>query len=388
MSPSLLQEVTKIRRHLHQHPELGYEETGTAQLIHEQLTQLGIEHKTEVGKTGVVAYIPATEESTRTIALRADMDALPIHEQTGLEYASQTPGKMHACGHDGHTAILLGTAKLLTETPHRKNNVILLFQPAEEGGAGGKALVDAGALRGEVVGTPANVIFGLHGHPDHHIGHVSTRPGPIMASAAQFRVLIKGKGAHAAYPHNGIDPIVIGSHIVTALQTVASRNVDPLDSVVVTIGQFIAGVAHNVIPETAELNGTLRTLNMATEQIAVKAIESIVKNTALAFGGEATITWTANPYPVTFNDPDATDIFRRIATDAIGAEKVRHELHPSMGGEDFSYYGYQIPACFFFLGLLPPDAETYPNLHSPSFDFNDDALETGIQLMTELALNA
>jgi amidohydrolase len=388
MPSSLIPEITSVRRHLHQNPELGYEESQTAALVTEHLEASGIRFESGVGKTGVVAYLPATETTERTIALRADMDALPIQEQTGLPYASQTAGKMHACGHDGHTAILLGAAKTLSALPNRKNNVLFLFQPAEEGGAGGKALVDAGVLKGQVIGKPAQVIFGLHGHPDHQVGTVATRVGPLMASAAQFRITVRGKGAHAAYPHGGIDPIVVAAHLVTALQTVASRNVDPLDSVVVTIGQMIAGVAHNVIPETADLNGTLRTLNQETESIARGRIESIVRQLPTAFGASAELVWTENPYPVTFNDPDATEIFRRVARNCIGESKVHEELHPSMGGEDFSYYGYQIPACFFFLGLLPNGSTEYPNLHSPFFDFNDDAIEPGIQLMTDLALYA
>jgi amidohydrolase len=382
----VLPEVIALRHDLHAHPELGYDEVRTAGQVTAALTTANIEQRTGIAKTGIVGYLPSTQGASRTVALRADMDALPILEETNLPYASQTPGKMHACGHDGHTSILVGTARVLAQMPERPQNVIFLFQPAEEGGAGGMLMRDEGALSGKLIGTKADAVYGLHGHPNHDVGHVSTRVGPLMASAAEFKIIVHGKGAHAAYPHLGVDPIVAASHIVVALQSVASRNVDPLDSVVVTIGIFEGGVAHNVIPETVRLRGTMRTLLDATYATARERVESLVRHTAEAFGARAEVIWGDNPYPVTVNHPEATERFRSVARQAIGTDYVHEEPHPSMGGEDFSYYGAVAPACFYFLGVRPRGEHSYPNLHSPRFDFNDDAIATGIELMVELAL--
>jgi len=381
-----MRELTEFRHDLHRHPELGYQETRTTARIAAELTALGVEHRAGIARgTGVVAYLPATVPGGRCIGLRADIDALPIQEETGLPYASESPGRMHACGHDGHTTILLGTIASLVAEPERPNDLVFVFQPAEEGGAGGLAMVEAGALRGEVVGPPVDLMFGLHCMPHQLLGTVSTRVGPLMASAAGFKVHIRGKGTHAAYPHGGIDPIVAGSHIVTALQTVASRSVSPLDSVVVTIGQFVAGVAHNVIPETAMLNGTLRTLNDATAAIARERIETIVGHAAAALGASAHVEWSPNPYPVVVNDPGATEIFRRAAREEFGADAVLEEPEPSMGGEDFSYYGREVPACFYFLGMHESGTEEIANLHHPRFDFNDRAIPVGIRAMRAVA---
>ena len=388
LDPAHLDRLTAFRRDLHAHPELGYTEVRTGQKVAEALTAAGVEVRTGVAKTGLLGFLPATENpsAAKTVALRADMDALPISELTGLPYASQNAGVMHACGHDGHTAILVGTAEVLAQTSERRNNVVFVFQPAEEGGAGGKKMVEEGALDGRLVPAKVDEIFGLHGFPNAHVGEVSTRIGPLLASAASFSVQITGKGSHAAYPHYGIDPIVVGAHIVTALQTVASRTVGPLDSVVVTIGQFLAGVAHNVIPETAWLNGTLRTLDGAVERAARERIESLVASIAAGFGAKASVLWAEDPYPVTLNDAGATEFFREVARDTLGAQNVLLEEHPTMGGEDFSFYGYEVPACFFFLGLKSAGQETYPNLHAPNFDFNDDAIEVGVSAMRALAL--
>jgi amidohydrolase len=382
--PVDLTAIAAIRHDIHAHPEIGYEEHRTRSVIERELEATGVEFVGGVAETGVVAYLPATEPSHRTVALRADIDALPIQELTDLPYASQTANRMHACGHDGHTSILLGTAQALSRMP-RPNNVLLLFQPAEEGGAGGKKMVDEGALDGEFFGARPQVIFGLHGYPSLEVGEISTRNGPLMASAASLRITVRGKGAHAAYPHVGIDPVVVAAQLITALQTVASRNVDPLDSVVVTIGKITGGVAHNVIPETVVMDGTLRTLNQETERIARHRINEIVAQLPAAFGATAEIAWGENPYPVTFNDPDATDHVRSVLRQTLGSESVKEEKHPSMGGEDFSYYGYRIPACFFFLGLKNNAEHVVPNLHSPYFDFNDRALEIGISAMVALA---
>jgi len=383
-------QAVEIRHDLHTHPELGYKEARTSSIVQTRLTTLGVQFKAGLaGGTGVLGWLPSTNEpeSARTVALRADMDALPIHEATGLPYKSVHDGVMHACGHDGHTTILMTTAAVLSQMPERPNNVLFVFQPAEEGGAGGQKLCQEGVLRGEVIGKPADIIFGLHGYPAATVGHVTTRNGPLLAAASQFVINIRGKGAHAAYPHFGIDPIVVAAHIVTALQSVASRSVNPLESIVITIGQVIAGVAHNVIPETASLSGTLRALNDQTNALGKRRIEEISVNVAAAFGASASVDWIG-AYPVTFNDPTATDEFRSVARRVIGTDVVHEEPNPSMGGEDFSFYGQQVPASFFFLGLRPADRDSYPNLHSPDFDFNDNAIPTGVELMCELAMSS
>ncbi len=385
-----LTQAIEIRHDLHTHPELGYNEHRTSDIVSRHLGRLGVGFKAGLaGGTGVLGWLPATQnpEGARTVALRADMDALPILEKTGLDYQSVTPGIMHACGHDGHTTILMTVAEVLSGQVERPNNVLFVFQPAEEGGAGGQKLCQEGALQGKIIGKPADVIFGLHGYPAAHVGNVTTRNGPLLAAASQFVIKIKGKGSHAAYPHYGIDPIVIAAQLVTAMQTIASRSIDPLDSVVVTIGQILAGVAHNVIPDSAVLHGTLRTLKQATDETAKQKISEITLGIASAFGATAEVNWVG-AYPVTFNHTAPTDEFRSVARRVIGEALVHEEPNPSMGGEDFSFYGQEIPASFFFLGLKPMGQATYPNLHSPEFDFNDAAIETGVELMCELALNS
>jgi len=382
-----LADTVATRHDLHAHPELGYKETRTSQVVQKLLSEWGVEHCGGLaGGTGVLARLPATSPGGATIALRADMDALPIVEESGVPYASDNEGVMHACGHDGHTSILLATVRALSQAPERPNEVLFVFQPAEEGGAGGNRMCLDGVLDGRVLGNKVDVIYGLHGAPMVKLGDVSTKIGPLLAAASQFQITIHGKGCHAAQPHVGIDPIVVASYVLTALQTVASRTVNPLDSVVVTVGKVVAGSAHNVIPDNAVLHGTLRTLLDDTNKTAIATVERIAKSTAEAFGATATVEWEAVPYPVTRNEAGATERFRKIARAAIGDERVKEEP-THMGGEDFSFYGLRVPACFFFLGLQPKDKDTYPNLHSPRFDFNDDAIPTGVEMMCELALN-
>ncbi|MBL8745833.1 MAG: amidohydrolase [Phycisphaerae bacterium] len=379
--------ITELRHDLHRHPEIMFTEKRTSAAVARELTALKIQHKAGLARgTGVLGFIPATGKGAgaKTVALRADMDALPIHEKTGKAYASQSPGFMHACGHDGHTSMLVGVAKALSKMSERPHNVLLVFQPAEEGGAGGEKMCDEGCLSGKVLGTKADVIYGLHGWPDLPVGVVATRTGPLLAATDEFHITVRGKGGHAAYPHACIDPIVIASHIVTALQTIASRHANPLDSVVCTVGSFHGGEANNVIPDFAELIGTIRTLKAETRKSAETELRRIVTGIAEGLGGKAEIDWRVG-YPATFNHPEATERFRRVAREALGAAKVLEREHPTMGGEDFSFYGKHVPACFFFLGLRPESQATYPNLHTPEFDFNDEALPVGIEVMTRLA---
>ncbi|MEM1330473.1 MAG: M20 family metallopeptidase [Planctomycetota bacterium] len=391
--------LIEFRRDLHRHPEMMFEERRTASRVAASLAEAGVEHKSGIAAetpggegTGLIGHLAATGGSNRpAVALRADMDALPIEELTGKPYASGNPGVMHACGHDGHTTILLGTARVLSKLSDRPNPVTFVFQPAEEGGAGGEKMCRDGALAGAQgggLGPKVGRIFGLHGWPQLPLGTVQTRPGPLLAATDDFLVTVRGVGGHAAYPHLARDPIVAASHIVTALQSLSSRTVSPVDSVVCTVGRINGGSANNVIPDTTEIEGTVRTLRGETRATAERRFKEIVSRTAEAFGCTAEIDWQPG-YPVTSNDPEQVERFFRVARAAIGEERVGVAPEPGMGGEDFSYYGDHAPACFFLLGLCPDGADPakIPQLHQPGFDFNDDAIAAGVELMVSLALD-
>lgn len=382
-----LAHVRAVRHDLHRHPELMFEERRTSETVCRELEELGVEHVSGLaGGTGVLGVIPATANagSAPTIALRADMDALPIHEATGLPYASQTPGVMHACGHDGHTAMLIGAARVLSKLTERPNNVMLVFQPAEEGGAGGEKMCSDGVLTGKVCGRPVDEIYGLHCWPLNELGTVATRVGPLLAATDEFTVTIRGKGGHAAAPHFTIDPVLVAAHTVTALQSIVARRVNPMDPVVVTVGAIHAGEANNVIPDSAELRGTIRTLRHETRTLAEREFRRVVTTTAQAFGADADINWHTG-YPVTVNHQGPVERFRTIARAALGQSRVIDEPFPTMGGEDFAFYGQHVPACFFLLGMKPKNAASYPLVHTPRFDFNDDALSLGVEMLARLA---
>lgn len=381
-----LPKITAFRHDLHQNPELMYEEERTSAQVQKALQETGIDFKPGLaGGTGVLAYLPATEPGGKTVALRADMDALPIHEETNLPYASQTPGKMHACGHDGHTAILVGTVRALMAETNRRNNVLFLFQPAEEGGAGGRRMVEDGCLSGGVYPAKADVIYGLHGWPSEDVGQFFTCNGPMMAATDQFTVRLKGKGGHAAAPHETNDPMMAAVQIVSALQTIASRNADPLDAIVVSVTALHGGTAFNVIPEEVEFKGTMRTLLHETRHLGKSRFHQLVTSIAEGFGIQAQIDWHEG-YPVTANDPWATDRFRQIAAETHGPERLHELKNPVMGGEDFSYYGAECPATFYFVGLKRPGDQNPAMVHTPRFDFNDAVIPDCIQLMSQLAL--
>ncbi len=380
--------VVAIRRDLHAHPELAYEERRTSGVVAAELSRLGVRHKTGIAGTGVIGYIPPTVADSRgAVGLRADMDALPILEQTGAAYASTTPGVMHACGHDGHTANLLGVARVLARLERRPRGVLLVFQPAEEGGAGGKKMCEEGVLLGEGrggLGEPVEEMFGLHGWPQYELGVVGSRAGPLLASTDNFTVRVVGEQSHAAYPHLSADPIVAAAHVVTALQTIASRNISPQDSIVVTVAQINAGTASNVIPRELTFIGTMRTIRAETREQGRRRFFEIVERTCAAMACRAEVEWEEG-YPVTRNDAGMTEKFFRVAERTLGASRVKPVEQPTMGGEDFSYYGQHVPACFFVLGVCPPGREKYPSLHQPEYDFNDDALTTGMEVMVGLA---
>ncbi|MFO0963506.1 MAG: amidohydrolase [Phycisphaerales bacterium] len=381
-----LPRVVALRHDLHMHPEIAYEEHRTAGVVVRELTDAGIAHVAGMaGGTGVLGHLAG--RAPRATALRADMDALPIVEETGAPYASTIPGRMHACGHDGHTAILLGAARVLARAAQEAplpRPVTLVFQPAEEGGAGGKRMVDEGALDGSRLGPPADSAFGLHGWPDLPLGQVSTRPGPMLAASDRFEIHIEGRGAHAAYPHTGVDPVCCAGAMLQSLHAIVSRSVDPLDSAVVSVTVVQAGTAFNIIPPHATLRGTLRSLRESTRCLLEERVAAVAHGIAAAHGCTARCEITRS-YPVTENDPGAVAAFETIARDALGAAQVPPLPHPVMGGEDFAFYGQRVPACFFALGLAPA-GRTWPTLHAPTFDFNDDALGVGIEMMCRLAL--
>ena len=383
-----LPSLVEIRHDLHAHPELGYEERRTSGVICRELERLGVAFQGGLaGGTGVLAHLPGGRAGEPAIALRADMDALPILEQSELPYRSTAPGTMHACGHDGHTTILLGAARVLATLARQgglPRPVTLLFQPAEEGGAGGRRMVEEGCLDGRVLGPPVSAIYGLHGWPEYPLGVVGTRPGPLMAASDRFEIVVRGVGGHAAWPHACRDPIVCASAIVQAAQTIASRNVGPLDSVVVSITMVDAGSGFNIIPESALIRGTVRTLQPQTQQLAIRRLKEIATGVASGYGCTAELEYRIN-YPVTHNHADAVARFNDVAAETLGVARVRPVEHPVMGGEDFAFYAQRVPACFFVLGLIPPGQTSMPALHHPSFDFTDAAMATGIEMFVALA---
>jgi amidohydrolase len=317
------------------------------------------------------------------------MDALPILEQTGLPYCSKTTGKMHACGHDGHTTILIGAARVLSKIAQQQGGlsrpVTFVFQPAEEGGAGGKRMVDDGCLTGEVLGPPVASMFGLHGWPHLPLGVVGTRSGPLLAASDRFDIVVKGVGSHAAFPHVSRDPIVAATAIVSALQTIASRNTNPLDAIVVSVTMIHGGTAYNVIPSEVTISGTVRTLTPQVLEMAQRRLAEIAAGVAKAHGCEAAVDYRLG-YPVTLNDATMVDVFNDVATSAVGKDHVVSLPQPVMGGEDFAFYCQKVPSCFFVLGLIPPGKKSMPDLHQPDFDFNDNAIATGIEMFCRLAL--
>jgi len=396
-----LPDLCRIRRELHRNPELSDREQRTGRFVQEELKRLCIACKGGFGRegTGVVGFLPATggalrggrgrEAVARGVALRADIDALPIHEATGKDYTSACEGVMHACGHDGHTTILLGAARVLSKLGRRPNPVTLLFQPAEENLGGADPMCKQGALLGEAgggIGEPAARLYGLHGWPSIEVGHIATRPGALLAATDDWEVRVIGSGGHAAYPHLCRDPVVALAAIVVALQALVSRAAAPYDSLVCTVGRIEGGSASNIIPEMARFWGTIRTLRHETRTMAKARFYEVVQGTAAAHGCRAEIDWREG-YPMTVNDPHEAERVLSVAAGALGKDRAHVVEHATMGGEDFAYYGRHARACFFFLGLKPRGASTYPALHQPDFDFNDDALPLGIEMLCRAALS-
>jgi amidohydrolase len=375
-----------LRHQLHQIPELGFEEFKTAAAIRAELDAIGIAHIDGVPDAPTATIALIGDASKPCVALRADIDALPILERTGLPYASTHPGCMHACGHDGHTATLLGTAKILKDMADELPVCVkLLWQPAEEGGGGGERLVDAGVLDGRV-GPKVSAIFGLHGWPGLKVGTVATKAGTLLAATDTFCATFVGRGCHGAFPHLGLDPVVTACEAVLNLQQFVSREMDPTDSAVVTIGKIHAGTATNVIPDEAVIEGTARTLNEAARKRIRDSIERRCTGIADANDCDLRFDWIEG-YPPTVNAPAMADYVARIAKQTLGPDRYYPVPRPSMGGEDFAYYLEQIPGCFFLVGVEPPDRQTYPPLHSDRYDFTDDSLAVGMRMFVELVRN-
>lgn len=370
-------ELRDWRRHLHQHPELGFEETETSAFVVQKLREAGVDEVHEgIAKTGVVAVIRGRPGS-KAVGLRCDMDALPLQEMTGAAHASKFDGKMHACGHDGHTTMLLGAARYLAETRNFSGTVYLIFQPAEEGLAGGRVMVEEGLFER----FPSDAVFGLHNWPGAPVGSFAICKGPIMAATDNFAIHVEGRGGHAALPHTTADPIIGASLIVQALQSVVARNVAPKDSAVISVTRIAGGDAYNVIPASVELWGTARSYTPEVRTALEERLTDIATGVARAHGLSATVDYRRG-YPPTVNNDDETDFAADVAADVVGMDRVNREAVPSMGGEDFSYLLEQRPGAYILMGNGPVDGGRV--LHSPHYDFNDDALPVGVSYWARL----
>ena len=364
------------RRDFHQHPELGFEEVRTAGIVAQTLNDLGMEVQTGVGKTGVVAILEGVREGP-TVLVRADMDALPIQEENQTDYASQTPGKMHACGHDGHTSIALGVAELFTKYREQlAGRIKFVFQPAEEYGDGAQAMADDGVLRDP----RPDVTLGLHLWNSLPVGTLGVADGPVMAGSMTFDLRVIGKGGHAASPHLDIDPIVAAAHVVTALQTVVSRNVDPFDSVVVSVTTIKAGEAYNVIPQSAEMKGTVRYFRKEACDLALERMQEVVENVCRGLGCNGEISFDPMTLPVV-NNPDVTAVVRPRLAQIVGSAGLDMTVR-TMGAEDVGVFMDDIPGMYFFVGAEDPTADAYYGHHHPRFSFDEQALPLGMVLLS------
>ncbi len=371
-------EIVEWRQDFHRNPELQYDVHRTAGRVADLLRSFGADEVvTGIGRTGVVAVIRGRNGGAgRVIGLRADMDALPLTERTGKPYASAAPGRMHACGHDGHTAMLLGAAKYLAETRNFEGTAILIFQPAEEGGAGGRAMLQDGLV--ERFGIEE--FYGLHNLPGMPAGQFGIKPGGIMAATDEFQITIEGEGGHAAMPHNTVDPVIIAAQLILALQTIVSRNIDPMREALLSVTMVEAGTAFNVIPRHVKLTGTVRTLDEAVRTFMEERIRAVTNGLVETFGGTATVNYR-NGYPVTVNAPGPTEFAASVARGITGASSV--EADGTMGGEDFAYMLQARPGAYIFLGNGDSTA-----LHSDTYDFNDDIIPVGVSYWVKLVETA
>lgn len=383
-SKELLPWAQDIRHHLHAHPELSFKEYKTSAYVHEQLEAIGITDRKTVAGTGIVALIRGRNADSRCVALRADMDALPIKEENEVPYKSQNEGVMHACGHDVHTTCLLGAARILQENRDNfEGTVKLLFQPGEEKDPGGASIMIA---EGALENPKPSTIFGLHVFPDLPAGSTGFRSGQYMASADEIYITITGKGGHAAQPQRTVDPIAIAALVITGLQQVISRKCDPLSPSVLTFGKIAGGTAVNIIPDTVKIEGTFRAMDEKWRHEAHKWIRDFIEQTCAAYGAHATIEMPPG-YPVLFNDPALTERAIGWANDYLGADNVK-PLEMRMGAEDFAFYTHHVPGCFFRIGTNREGKEFTTSVHNARFDVNEDALQTGMGMMAWCAVNA
>jgi amidohydrolase len=372
------EDIISLRREIHREPELGFDTRKTAEKVLAALDGLPLDVQTGVAENGLVATLKGGGEGP-TVALRADMDALPIYEETGLPFASETDGKMHACGHDGHTSMLVGAARALCEDHLRERlngTVKFVFQPAEEGGGGGQVMVEKGVADG------VDSIFALHLWPGLEFGKAATKAGPIMAAADAFEMEIKGKGGHGAMPHMTVDAVAIAAQVVTVLQTVVAREVNPVEPAVLTVGEIEAGTAFNIIPETARLGGTVRTVDADLRQRMPERIEELARGVARGMRGDAELNYRFS-YPVTRNDAGAAGLALNVAKELFGEDRAVEVEHPSMGGEDFAFFLEELPGAYIWLGV-----GDVSGLHTPRFAFDEEILPQGAALLAVLALES
>jgi hippurate hydrolase len=377
-------ELTAVRRDIHAHPELAFQESRTSSLVADKLAGWGIEVHRGLAKTGIVGVIPGKKKTSgRAIGLRADMDCLPMHERNSFEHRSQNEGRMHACGHDGHTTMLLGAARYLSETRNFDGTAYVIFQPAEEGGGGGQVMVQEGLFER----FPANEIYGLHNWPGLPPGKMAVRAGPVMAATDEVQITVRGKGGHGAMPHLTVDPVVASAHIITALQTIASRTVSPIDAVVVSICSMATSQVgvFNVIPDHVKLVGTVRTFEPQTRELAERRLREIVTKTAEAFGASAEVNY-ARGYPATVNSAREAQFAAQVGQRLFGKENVITEHEPTMGGEDFSYMLQARPGAYVFLGQGGVQGGCM--LHNPNYDFNDEVIPLGAGYLAALVEEA
>ena len=378
-------EMTAWRQHLHQSPEIAFEEVETAAFVAEKLHGFGLEVHTGLGGTGVVGVLHgaggAAMASEKRIALRADMDALPMQEETGLPYASTHPGKMHGCGHDGHTSMLLGAAKYLAETRNFDGTVVFVFQPAEENGGGARVMIEDGLFRQ----FPVRSVWAMHNSPSIPVGKIAVRPGPSMAAVDDFVIQIEGRGGHAARPHGTIDPIMVGVQLYNAFQTVISRGVDPIESAVLSVTQFHAGSANNVIPGTAMLVGTVRSFEPEIRAFLQNRMEEICHHIAALTGARIVLDYK-NGYPPLVNSPAETDFAARVAAEIVGDENILRDTPSVMGAEDFSYMLMEKPGSYIWVGQFDPQHRE--QVHHPGYNFNDRILPIGASYFARLVERA
>jgi amidohydrolase len=376
-------ELKALRRDIHAHPELAFEESRTSSLVAERLKSWGIEVHTGIAKTGVVGVIQGRKQNGKAIGLRADMDCLPIDESNTFEHKSKNKGRMHACGHDGHTTMLLGTARYLAETRNFDGTAYVIFQPAEEGGGGGQVMVKEGLFER----FPASEVYAIHNYPGLPAGTMAVRAGPVMAATDEVEVTVRGRGGHAAFPHLTVDPVVVAAHVITALQTIASRNLDPVDAVVVSLCSMQTSQtgAFNVIPDSVRMLGTVRTFKPQTRDMAEKRIAEIAGKVAEAFGASADVRYTRG-YPATINTPAESRFAARVGEQVFGKGSVITEFEPVMGGEDFSYMLLARPGAYVFLGQGGGPGACF--LHNANYDFNDEVIPLGAGYLAALVEEA